>query len=56
MKVWSYWIQRYGIPPARYCDHKNAFVLVREPADAELLKGITRPKSHFGKAPHNGEE
>jgi hypothetical protein len=25
-------------------------VLTREPSDAELLKGITKPKSHFGKA------
>jgi hypothetical protein len=33
-----------------YCDHKNAFVLTREPTDAELLAGITKPKSQFGKA------
>ena len=50
MTVLSYWIKTYGIPQALYCDHKNAFVLVREPTDAELLKGITKPKSHFGKA------
>jgi hypothetical protein len=25
-------------------------VLAREPSDAELLKGITKPKSHFGRA------
>jgi hypothetical protein len=37
-------------PQALYCDKKNAFVLTREPADTELLKGITKPKSHFGKA------
>jgi hypothetical protein len=29
---------------------KNAFVLTRDPTDKELLAGITRPKSHFGKA------
>jgi transposase len=50
MTVLSYWIRKYGIPQALYCDHKNAFVLTREPAEAELLKGITEPKSHFGKA------
>jgi hypothetical protein len=50
MEVLSYWIRKYGIPQALYCDHKNAFVLVREPTDAELLKGITKPKSHFGRA------
>jgi hypothetical protein len=50
MSVISYWIRNYGIPQALYCDHKNAFVLVREPTDAELLAGITNPKSHFGKA------
>jgi hypothetical protein len=44
------WIERYGIPQNLYCDHKNAFVLTREPTDAELLKGVTKPKSHFGKA------
>ena len=55
MTVLSYWIRNYGIPQALYCDHSgfqsaNAFVLVREPTDAELLKGITKPKSHFGRA------
>jgi hypothetical protein len=40
----------YGIPEALYCDKKNAFVLTREPTDSELLKGITEPKSHFGRA------
>jgi transposase len=50
MEVLSYRIRKYGIPQALYCDHKNAFVLAREPTDAELLKGITKPKSHFGKA------
>jgi hypothetical protein len=50
---WRYFFCRlktYGIPEALYCDKKNAFVLTREPADAELLKGITEPKSHFGRA------
>jgi transposase len=50
MEVLSYWIRKYGIPQALYCDRKNAFVLVREPTDAELLAGITKPRSHFGKA------
>jgi hypothetical protein len=39
-----------SLPKALYCDKKNAFVLTREPTDAEILKGITKPKSHFGKA------
>jgi hypothetical protein len=46
----SYWIKTYGIPQALCCDHKNAFVLTREPTDAELPAGITKPKSHFGRA------
>jgi hypothetical protein len=50
MKVFSLWIKSYGIPEALYCDKKNAFVLVREPTDAELITGITEPKSHFGRA------
>jgi transposase len=44
------WIELYGIPKALYCDKKNAFLLTREPTDAELLAGITKPKSHFGRA------
>jgi hypothetical protein len=44
------WISKYGIPEALYCDKKNAFVITREPTDTELLKGITEPKSHFGRA------
>jgi hypothetical protein len=50
MEVFSLWIKTYGIPQALYCDKKNAFVLTREPTDAELLAGITEPKSHFGRA------
>ena len=50
MEVFSYWIRSYGIPEALYCDKKNAFVLTREPTDSELLRGITEPKSHFGRA------
>jgi hypothetical protein len=42
-------IKTYGIPQAPYCGCKNTFVPVREPTDAELLKGITNPKSRFGK-------
>jgi transposase len=50
MTVLSYWIRIYGIPQALYCDRKNAFVITREPTEAELAKGMTKPKSHFGKA------
>ena len=50
MSVFSLWIRSYGIPQALYCDKKNAFVLTREPTNAELLQGISEPKSHFGKA------
>jgi hypothetical protein len=50
MAVLSLWIRNYGIPQALYCDKKNAFVLTREPMDAELLAGITKPNSHFGRA------
>jgi len=50
MEVFSLWIQTYGIPEALYCDKKNAFVLSREATDDELLRGITEPKSHFGRA------
>jgi transposase len=50
MTVFSLWIRKYGIPEALYCDKKNAFVLTREPTDADLLAGITEPKSHFGRA------
>ena len=50
MKVLEMWILRYGIPETLYCDKKNAFVLTREPTDTELLSGILKPKSHFGKA------
>jgi hypothetical protein len=35
MRVLSYRIKKYGIPQALYCDHKNAFVLTREPSDGE---------------------
>jgi hypothetical protein len=50
MEVVSYWIKRYGIPQGLYCGRKNAFVLVREPTDGELLAGITKPNSRFGRA------
>ena len=50
MIVLKMWIKRYGMPESLYCDKKNAFVLTREPTDAELLAGICKPKSHFGKA------
>jgi hypothetical protein len=35
------------IKPAKYRDHKNAFVLTREASDTELLKGTTKPLSHW---------
>jgi transposase len=50
MTVLKMWIKRYGIPLSMYCDKKNAFVLTREPTDAEILAGILKPKSHFGRA------
>jgi hypothetical protein len=49
MVVLKMWIEQYGIPESLYCDRKNAFVLTREASDAELLKGITKPLSHFGR-------
>jgi len=50
MTVLKMWIERYGIPESLYCDKKNAFVLTREPSEEEILAGILKPKSHFGKA------
>jgi len=50
MTVLKMWIERYGIPESLYCDKKNAFVLTREPTEEEILAGILKPKSHFGKA------
>src|SRR5215469_4332225 len=50
MIVLEMWIKRHGIPESLYCDKKNAFVLTREPTDAEILAGNLKPKSHFGKA------
>ena len=50
MTVLKIWIERYGIPESLYCDKKNAFVLTREPTEDEILAGILKPKSHFGKA------
>jgi len=50
MLVLKMWIERFGIPESLYCDKKNAFVLTREPTDAEILAGNLNPKSHFGKA------
>jgi transposase len=47
--LWA-WIGLYGLPKALYCDKKNAFVLTREPTEDEIKRGITKPKSHFGKA------
>jgi hypothetical protein len=50
MTVLKLWILTYGIPQSLYCDKKNAFVLTREPTNDEILKGIFKPKSHFGRA------
>jgi len=50
MTVLKMWIERYGIPESLYCDKKNAFVLTREATDSELLEGILKPRSHFGRA------
>jgi hypothetical protein len=50
MTVLKMWIETYGIPDELYCDKKNAFVLTRDPTDSEIMKGITKPKSHFGRA------
>jgi hypothetical protein len=50
LAVLKMWIERHGIPESLYCDRKNAFVLTREPTDAEILAGILKPKSHFGRA------
>jgi transposase len=50
MTVLKMWVEAYGIPESLYCDRKNAFVLTREPTDSEILAGILKPKSHFGKA------
>jgi hypothetical protein len=41
------WIERYGIPKALYCDHKNCHIIDREPTEDELRRGITKPKTHF---------
>jgi hypothetical protein len=50
MTLLKRWIKRYGIPESLYCDRKNAFVLTRKPTDTEVLAGIDKPKSHFGRA------
>ncbi|MDR2618239.1 MAG: ISNCY family transposase [Treponema sp.] len=50
MALLKMWIERHGIPESLYCDKKNAFVLTREPTEAEVLAGILKPKSHFGRA------
>jgi transposase len=39
MTVLLYWIKKYGIPQAVYCDHKNAFTLKHEPDLDEQLAG-----------------
>jgi hypothetical protein len=43
-------LEACGIPEPLYCGKKNAFVLTRGPAGEELIAGVAKPKSHFGKA------
>lgn len=51
MKVLWRWIELYGIPRALYTDHKNLYVVDRQPTKDEQLAG--RPAlSAFGKACH----
>jgi len=51
MRVLWRWIELYGIPRALYTDHKNVYVIDREPTPDEQLAG--RPAlSAFGKACH----
>ena len=51
MRVLLRWIELYGIPQALYTDHKNVYVVDREPTKDEQLAG--RPAlSAFGKACH----
>ncbi|MDR0683735.1 MAG: ISNCY family transposase [Spirochaetaceae bacterium] len=47
MGVLRGWIERYGIPKALYCDHKNCYIIDREATEDELRRGITKPKTHF---------
>jgi hypothetical protein len=54
--LWA-WIELYGLP-RQIADSTllrqvgfqsaNAFVLTREPTEAEIKRGITKPKSHCG--------
>jgi transposase len=51
MRVLWRWIELHGIPRALYTDHKNVYVIDREPTPDEQLAG--RPAlSAFGKACH----
>ena len=50
MTVFSLWIKSYEVVEPLYCGKKNAFVLTREPTDAELLSGMLEPKSHCGRS------
>lgn len=51
MRVLWRWIEKYGIPRALYTDHKNVYVIDREPTVEEQLLG--RPAlSAFGTACH----
>lgn len=48
--LWE-WIERYGVPRALYTDHKNVYVVDREPTRDEQLAGLPA-LSAFGKACH----
>ncbi|MDR1074242.1 MAG: hypothetical protein LBL45_11320 [Treponema sp.] len=50
MSALKLWIERHGAPEALYRDRKNAFASAREASDAELLEGMAKPLSHFGRA------
>jgi hypothetical protein len=50
MSASSLWIRRRGMPQALCCDKKSAFVLIREPTDAESLAGTAKPNGRFGRA------
>jgi hypothetical protein len=39
LTVLLYWVRKYGIPEAIYCDWKSVYLTKREPTDEELLAG-----------------
>ena len=52
MRVLWRWIELYGVPRALYTDHKNVYVIHREPTPQEQLAGQPALTA-FGKACHN---